>query len=314
MSFLFILTVIWDCTLLTQNLNVFLNSISTSTVMSHFKLFMWNSTSRSQYISIELNPSLAPQFRLGIPYILIIHLRHLTTECLAMRVPYSELNTQNSNDDAGWIGFPSFGDTPALLHPNFIINQVKRTIRLTLVGSPHRLFFFSSCLIWFLNLFNFKPVSWYRTFFPILLITSTDLSDSYIEPFDSNVIGHFLLFVKLLLHYIPLTSSAHRPDFTAARESCKCRSRLSRFLNTILTMLDGVWSPPLKLSPTGLSSNLCSTKISPLSPRLSLLTIRRTKENEETSRWVDYSSWLTTLSSRGRRWLSFSYCVRLLIA
>jgi len=47
---------------------------------------------------------------------------HLAAERLAMRVPYLELNTQNGND-AGWIGFPFLGDTPALLHPNFIINE-----------------------------------------------------------------------------------------------------------------------------------------------------------------------------------------------
>jgi len=47
---------------------------------------------------------------------------HLAAERLAMRVPYLELNTQNGNN-GGWIGFPVFGDTPALLHPNFIINE-----------------------------------------------------------------------------------------------------------------------------------------------------------------------------------------------
>jgi COMPASS component SWD1 len=47
---------------------------------------------------------------------------HLAAERLAMRVPYLELNTQNAND-AGWISFPFFGDTPALHHPNFIINE-----------------------------------------------------------------------------------------------------------------------------------------------------------------------------------------------
>jgi len=47
---------------------------------------------------------------------------HLAAERLAMRVPYFELNTQNGND-AGWINFPFFGDTPALHHPNFIINE-----------------------------------------------------------------------------------------------------------------------------------------------------------------------------------------------
>jgi len=46
---------------------------------------------------------------------------HLAAERLAMRVPYLALNTQNGND--GWIGFPFFGDTPALLHPNFIISE-----------------------------------------------------------------------------------------------------------------------------------------------------------------------------------------------
>jgi hypothetical protein len=45
---------------------------------------------------------------------------HLAAERLAMRVPYLELSTQN---DVGWIGSPIFGDTPALLHPNFIINE-----------------------------------------------------------------------------------------------------------------------------------------------------------------------------------------------
>jgi len=45
---------------------------------------------------------------------------HLSAERLAMRVPYLELNTQNGND-AGWIGLPFLGDTPALHHPNFII-------------------------------------------------------------------------------------------------------------------------------------------------------------------------------------------------
>ena len=50
---------------------------------------------------------------------------HLAAERLAMRVPYLELNMQNGNNNngAGWIGFPFFGDTPALLHPNFIINE-----------------------------------------------------------------------------------------------------------------------------------------------------------------------------------------------
>ena len=41
-----------------------------------------------------------------------------------MQVPYSELNTQNSNDDAGWIGFPSFGDTPALLLTDYFFSLV----------------------------------------------------------------------------------------------------------------------------------------------------------------------------------------------
>jgi len=45
---------------------------------------------------------------------------HLSAERLAMRVPYLELDSQNGND-AGWIGLPFLGDTPALLHPNFII-------------------------------------------------------------------------------------------------------------------------------------------------------------------------------------------------
>jgi hypothetical protein len=47
---------------------------------------------------------------------------HLAAERLTMRVPYLELKTQNGND-GGWIGSPFFGDTPALLHPNFIINE-----------------------------------------------------------------------------------------------------------------------------------------------------------------------------------------------
>jgi COMPASS component SWD1 len=49
---------------------------------------------------------------------------HLAAERLAMRVPYLELKTTTQNgNDGGWIGFPVFGDTPALLHPNFIINE-----------------------------------------------------------------------------------------------------------------------------------------------------------------------------------------------
>lgn len=49
---------------------------------------------------------------------------HLAVERLAMRVPYLELNAQNGNNNgAGWLGFPFFGDTPALLHPNFIISE-----------------------------------------------------------------------------------------------------------------------------------------------------------------------------------------------
>ena len=47
---------------------------------------------------------------------------HLAAERLAMGVPYFELNTQNGND-AGWISFPFSGDTPALLHPKFTINE-----------------------------------------------------------------------------------------------------------------------------------------------------------------------------------------------
>jgi COMPASS component SWD1 len=55
---------------------------------------------------------------------------HLAADSLALRRPYLELNTQNGNDalvpdsPVRWIDFSSFfGDTPALLHPDFIINE-----------------------------------------------------------------------------------------------------------------------------------------------------------------------------------------------
>ena len=121
-------------------------------------------------------------------------------------------------------------------YPNFIFNQVERTIRLTLVGSSHRLFFFSSYPIWFLNLFKFKPVSRYRTFFPTLLITSTDFSDFYIEPFDSNVIGHFCCWLNFCCITFLCTSpgfhsrtgklQVQEPTFPIL-EHCSCHARWS---------------------------------------------------------------------------------------
>jgi hypothetical protein len=62
------------------------------------------------------------RYILIVLFIIFAFVCHLALERLAMRVPYFELNMQNGND-AGWIGFPFLGDTPALLHPNFIINE-----------------------------------------------------------------------------------------------------------------------------------------------------------------------------------------------
>jgi hypothetical protein len=55
---------------------------------------------------------------------------HLAADSLAMRRPYLELNAREGGDASvsqspvRWIDFSSFfGDTPALLHPDFIINE-----------------------------------------------------------------------------------------------------------------------------------------------------------------------------------------------
>jgi len=55
---------------------------------------------------------------------------HLAAVSLAMRWPHLGLNTQNGNDarlhgsSVRWIDFSSFfGDTPALFHPDFIIDE-----------------------------------------------------------------------------------------------------------------------------------------------------------------------------------------------
>ena len=149
---------------------------------------------------------------------------------------------------------------------------------------------FSYSLIRFLDLF--KPVSWHWTFFPTLLVT--DFSEVYTKPFVSNVIGHFLLLVKLLLRFIPLTGVAPRLDFTALGKVARAGTDFPRIVNTIPAILDEVWRSSLtrRLSLTSPSSYLCSTEILPPSPSwLSLLTIKRTKANKET--WVDHSSWLT---------------------
>ena len=96
--------------------------------------------------------------------------------------------------------------------------------------------FFSSYPIWFLNLFKFKPVSRYRTFFPTLLITSTDFSDFYIEPFDSNVIGHFCCWLNFCCITFLCTSpgfhsrtgklQVQEPTFPIL-EHCSCHARWS---------------------------------------------------------------------------------------
>ena len=108
-----------------------------------------SSPSRDFSITFLAAPKLSLRERIAswefrIHYILIVLFNtfplicHFAAELLAVQVPYLELNTQNSND-AGWIGFLFFGDTP-LLHSNFIINKVERTIMFTLVRSSHLLF------------------------------------------------------------------------------------------------------------------------------------------------------------------------------
>ena len=183
-------------------------------------------------------------------------------------------------------GFHFFGDTPALLYPNFIINEVERTIRFTLVRSPHRLF--SCSLIQFLNLFlGF----WHWTFFPTLLLI-IDFSELYTQTFDTNVIGHLLLFVKLccvssiwLVVHLAWISQLFWKVARAGADS-------PQIVNTISAILDEVRRSSLtrRLSLTSPSSYLCSTKILPPSTEAAF-----TSDNEkDKNKWRNVG-WLLFL-------------------